>query len=250
VLSASVAAYAAPRNTVPASAVSPQRLEALSRAYLGTPYRLDCLGEGQGPDADPLYTRKQVDCQTLVEQVMAEAIAPWVGGRHAAVRSVRYRHSEIALENRFHFCVPDWLVNPWPVQDATVDVGGGEVANVRRRIDLPALLAARGVSGARSPVKAATVTTPYIPRARVATLQSRIPDGTVVLFVEESPEVVAGHMGFLFRRQGTLVLRHASQTRHRVIDEPLAVYLARAPRRFIGLKVLKPDVSGLYRAGS
>jgi hypothetical protein len=32
-----------------------------------------------------------------------------------------------------------------------------------------------------------------------------------------------------------------------VIDEPLLTYLARAPRKFVGLKVLQPDVAGLSR---
>jgi hypothetical protein len=55
-------------------------------------------------------------------------------------------------------------------------------------------------------------------------------------------------MGLLFRKQGTVILRQASQTRKRVIDEPLMSYLKRAPRSFIGIKVLAPDVTGLSRS--
>ena len=46
---------------------------------------------------------------------------------------------------------------------------------------------------------------------------------------------------FLFKRGGTTYLRHASQTKGAVTQEPLADFLTRAPARFLGLKVLLPD---------
>src|SRR5206468_3144095 len=112
--------HASPGSTQPpAGAVAPARLEAISRPYLGTPYKLDALGEGTGPDADPLFTRRCVDCQTLVEQVMAEALAPYAGGLDRATRLVRYAGGEVKLENRYHYCIPDWLEHPWPARDVT-----------------------------------------------------------------------------------------------------------------------------------
>jgi hypothetical protein len=43
------------------------------------------------------------------------------------------------------------------------------------------------------------------------------------------------------------VLRHASQRKKQVIDQPLLDYVKTGPKSFIGLQVLKPDVSGLTR---
>jgi len=232
---------------VPPQAVAATRLEAISRAYLGVPYRLDCLGEGSGPDTDPLFTRKSVDCQTLVEQVMAEAIAPWVGGQQSAVRLTRYHGGKVRLENRYHYCIPDWLENPWPVADITSRIAPKVGRTVNRRIDLPTFLASRGGNPRLSPAAAQTVREAYIPRARVAAVEGRIPDGSIGVFVLGKPGIVSGHLGFLFRKKGVLLLRHASQTRKKVIEEPLAVYLGRAPAKFIGMKVLQPDVSGLQR---
>jgi len=238
---------AASRTSNAADAVAPARLEALSRSYLGTPYKLDCLGEGKGPDRDPLFTRKYADCQTLVEQVMAEAIAESPRDLPRAVRLVRYRDSEVRLESRHHYCIPDWLENPWPARDATSAVGGRSVRSVRRQIDRFALLASRtGGTDAAVP-EAQRLDTGYIPRASVGALSSRIPSGSIAVFVVNRPGIVAGHVGFLFRTKEGLVLRHASQVRKRVVDEPLSRYLSRAPRSFIGLKVLQPDVAGLDR---
>ncbi len=236
--------------TVPVHAVSPSRLRAISGRYLGVPYRLDCLGEATGPDRDPLFSRKYADCQTLVEQVMAEAIAPWVGGLDAAVRLIRYRRGQVRLENRHHYCVPDWLIYPWPARDVTAQVGGNHVKWINRQIDLPKLLSSRGGDPKRSGAVARAVKTTYLPRAKVAAVQAQIPDGSVVLFVLDRPDIVAGHVGFLFRNKGTLILRHASQTRKKVIDEPLLEYLPRARRSVIGIKILQPDSAGMSRASS
>lgn len=232
---------------VPASAVAPQRLERISRRYLGVPYKLDCLGEGKGPDPDPLFTRKYADCQTLVEQVMAEALAPYVGGLNAAIPLIRYRGGDVALEHRYHYCLPDWLEHPWPARDVTEQVGGAHVRRTTRTIDRAALLHARGVTSAAANMPVETVRTGFIPREEIPAVLSRIPDGSIIMFVLGRPDIVCGHLGFVFLRHGEPVLRDASQTRHRVIDEPLTAYLARAPRRFIGIKLLQPDVAGLSR---
>lgn len=232
----------------PSSAVAPARLEALTRAYLGTPYRLDCLGEACLPDRDPRYTRKYADCQTLVEQVMAEALAPHMGGLDSAGKLIRYSGSLARIENRHHYCIPDWLENPWPARDVTLEVGGRELKSLKRRLDRPALLKQRGANPKLSPTPAETVSTSYIPRAGVGAALSRIPDGSIAVFVSSNPAVVAGHVGFLFRKGSSVTLRHASQRQKKVIDQPLLGFLEKAPKTFIGLKVLQPDVNGLRRS--
>ncbi|HEU4751695.1 MAG TPA: N-acetylmuramoyl-L-alanine amidase-like domain-containing protein, partial [Armatimonadota bacterium] len=94
---------------------------------------------------------------------------------------------------------------------------------------------------------AETVQAGYIPREVVPSVIGKIPSGTIGLFVLDKPDIVAGHLGFLFRKDGQLLLRHASQTRKEVIEEPLTTYLQRAPKRFIGMEILQPDVAGLKR---
>jgi len=195
-------------------------------------------------DSDPLFDRTRADCQTLVEQVMAEAVAPDVGGLDTAVRLIRYRGSEVRLADRYHYCVPDWLENPWPAVDVTAAIGKGLTVSTQRRIDRAALLKKRGVQAA---VPVQQVRTVYVPRAQVGRLLDRIPDGSIGILVSDRKDLVAGHLGFLFRRNGKVVLRHASQTRKKVIDEPLTTYLARAPKRFVGMQLLQPDLSGLRR---
>ena len=240
-------ALTGPTPAVPPTAVSPARLEAISRRYLGTPYRLDCLGEGCQPDADPRFSRKYADCQTLLEQVFAEALAPYAGGLDAAGRLIRYHGGRVRIEDRYHYCLPDWLNNPWPARDITAEVGGVQLQSLRRRIDRPTLLTARGADVRLSPTPAEVVNTSYIPLASIPTVAARIPNGTIAAWVSRKPVVVAGHLGLLFRKNGVVVLRHASQRKKRVIDQPLLDFVKNGSKSFIGLKVLQPDVSGLRR---
>lgn len=239
--------WTAAATPVPAAAVAPARLEAISRRYLGTPYRLDCLGEACKPDTDPQFTRQYADCQTLLEQVFAEALAPYEGGLDAAGRLVRYHHSQVRIEDRYHYCLPDWLNNPWPARDITAAVGGAASKPLRRRIDRPALLASRDADVRLSPTPAQVVDTTYIPWASIPAVTGQIPDGTIAAWVSRNPTVVAGHLGLLFRKNGTVILRHASQRKKRVIDQPLLEFVKNGSKSFIGLKVLQPDVAGLQR---
>lgn len=241
-----LAAGAAPAIApVPPSAVAPHRIEALSRAYLGVPYELDCLGEARLPDKDPLFTRRAADCQTLVEQVMAEAIAPHVGGLKRAIRITRYA-GPVALERRYHYCIPDWVEAPWPVKDVTRRIAGRSARRVARTIDLAGLLTSRGADPALGPYRRKAIEAWMMPRSVAAARAGSLPDGSIILFVTESPAVLIGHMGFYFRKDGG-TLRHASQTRKKVIDDSFGGYLKRAPKRFTGILILQPDISGLKR---
>lgn len=232
--------------TAPADAVSPERLERISRRYLGVPYRLDCLGEGEGSDPDPIARPDCVDCQTYVEQVMAEALSTSLAEFEILIRKLRYRNGIVRLENRYHYCDPDWLQSPWPVRDITPELHAPLRVD-RRRIDLPHFLASRGADAALSPIRAQNVRAGYLPRASAMREANHLPNGTIALFVLDRPDIVAGHLGFLFRKAGGVFLRHASQTHKKVVEEPLRAYLVRAPKRFIGMKVLQPDTAGLQR---
>jgi len=227
-------------GSAPARPLSRDRLEAVSRTYLGVRYRLDPLGEGRGPDRDPLFDRKAVDCQTLVEQVLAESLAPRPADRDRVLLRLRYRDAAPTLEQRLHFCIPDWLENPWPVRDVTATLGPTRFAS--RRLDLPGLLRARGGDPRRSPHPARRVSYRHLPRAAVGGVPPARLDGTIAVWVVDRSGTIAGHLGFLFRSGGgeRIVFRHASQRRGRVVDEPLSAYLARAPRSVVGLIVLAP----------
>jgi hypothetical protein len=224
-------------NHSPAAALA-ARIDAVSAAYLGTPYALDPLGEGEGVDPDPLLDRTRVDCVTFVEQVLAEAIATNANALLPALNRIRYRNGSVGYLHRNHYFVADWISNNrWLVADATQAIGRRAVRTMTKTIDRAALFRAHGCSPEECRVAPQRLTTAYIPRAAVAGVLSRIPPVAIAVFVQDRPGVDTAHIGILLAARGRVLLRHASQRRKKVVEEPLLEFLTAAPRRVIGLKI-------------
>lgn len=86
-----------------------QRLEQVSREFLGQPYRFSPLGEGAGPDPDPLLRLDAFDCTTYIETVMALATAPRAGDQHPVLQRIRYHRGRPGFERRRHLPASQWL---------------------------------------------------------------------------------------------------------------------------------------------
>lgn len=111
------------------------RLLSATERFVGTPYTLDPLGEGETGryDRDPLYRFDAFDCTTFIETAMALAFAR-NDGRDGdfdlffhALQSIRYRGGEIGYMTRNHFPEIDWIPNNAKagfVRDITTEVAG------------------------------------------------------------------------------------------------------------------------------
>ena len=95
----------------------------VSHEFLGRPYALGPLGEGEGIDADPLYRFDKFDCLTFVETVLAQS---YTQNSTASFRTpsdyrdnyfknlmnkIRYKDGIISFVTRNHFQNPDWVEN-------------------------------------------------------------------------------------------------------------------------------------------
>jgi hypothetical protein len=221
-----------------------RRVEAASRRYMGTPYRLFPLGEGSAKlgSPKPLVDERHVDCMTYVEQALAHALASRPSEVAPLLQRIRYRDGHIRFGARNHYLLADWLPNnSWLVKDDTRRVGGKEARTVEKVLDrgLPAregnLPQWRESLPARGGRTAETVT--YIPSSSVPGCMSRFPEAAIVAFVSPRKSMDASHVGFVFRRNGW-TLRHASSTRGKVIDEPFLDYVKRRGRGILGVAVL------------
>lgn len=218
-----------------------RRIVVVSARYLGTPYRLDPLGEGPSaaPDPDPLVCHTAVDCQTFVEQVLAEAIASRPSDMLPLLTRIRYRDGVIGFGTRNHYMVTDWLPrNRWCLRDVTGLLGVKKVRAMEKVIDRGAFFRARGAPELARHAAPERSRSLYIPRGAVQGMMQQIPNGAVLILVQDRPGIIAAHCGLAVRQgNGALLFRHASQRRRRVVDEPLTEYLRRAPARIVGLKV-------------
>ncbi len=248
-----------------------RRVEIISAGFLGTPYKLHPLGEGPGArfDRAPLRDFGAVDCTTFVEQTMALAIAPRLPAALKILRQIRYRNGKAHYAARNHFPEADWIPNNIRAGfliDVTATVAGAGTKTAPKLIskrrwyaekteqdlhgfekappaDLEAKLAALKALGRGLPDEAVRLS--YLPTDRFASLESRIPSGTIASLVREdapgAPTLIT-HQGFLIRKDGRLYFRHASERLGRVVDEPAAAYFvryARSRRKLLGINLLE-----------
>jgi len=91
----------------------PARLDKISSEFLGKPYLLGALGEGDGGyyDQYPLYRTDSFDCETFVDTVLALALANNPGQFKHCINQIRYQNGIISFTKRNHFTCLDWNKN-------------------------------------------------------------------------------------------------------------------------------------------
>lgn len=235
------------------------RIEAVSAAFLGTPYRLGPLGEGpEGRfDRDPLVDFQAVDCTTFVEQAMALSSEPNLERAVELLQKIRYRGGKISYETRNHFTSLDWIpINAAAgyIEDITRRVGGSQtrvaVKTISKRDwyskktaedlkDIPGspaekerLLARFRALGEQFEDRTAEI--PYLPAELFPKLLKEIPSGSIINLVRQNkPEipVLISHQALLIQSPDGPVIRHAHAS-DAVVDLPALDYF----RRYEGSK--------------
>lgn len=105
------ALYHSPDNNLKSDISS--RLETFSALFLGKPYLLGALGEGQEDifDQSPIYRFDAMDCETFVDTVLALALATDEDHFERCIRKVRYFDGQVSYIHRKHFTCLDWNIN-------------------------------------------------------------------------------------------------------------------------------------------
>ncbi|MFC3908168.1 N-acetylmuramoyl-L-alanine amidase-like domain-containing protein [Legionella dresdenensis] len=115
------------------------RLDIISASFLGKPYLLGPLGEGENGryDQSPLYRTDAFDCDTFVNTVLAIALAKNQESFPSCLSKLRYQHGKIDFTTRNHFMAIDWNVSNQQqgfLKDitTTLKVNGMPVAQIAR----------------------------------------------------------------------------------------------------------------------
>jgi D-alanyl-D-alanine carboxypeptidase/D-alanyl-D-alanine-endopeptidase (penicillin-binding protein 4) len=166
------------------------------------------------------------DCVTFCETVLAAARARDVPSFERKLRAIRYRNGEVDWRARNH----DFAA--WCVRN--IDNGIcrpialGPPMTVKKVVGWPAALGRRSYD-----IAAAT-------RAGLTDHRSELRRGDIIGFVSRRPTLDYFHTGFvMFAASGELMLRHASQSHRRVVDERMAQFLDVNRVRY--LTVLRPQ---------
>lgn len=211
----------------------PERIEALSKLFLGVPYGTYPLGDGSGVEPGPRWNTSVVDCQTYVETVLALANARDIREAHQILDDIRYSGAP-SFDNRNHFTEAQWLPS---------NLRKGYLADETARIDPKApseTLSLHKSEWTKVPnlQRLASANIPdgdysvrYVPLHEVVQHAKKIAPGSVVMIVrEKDPNRVVriSHMGLVVQTPQGLAVRHASiGSEHAVIQEPLAAFVER-----------------------
>ena len=199
-----------------------QRIDFISAALRGTRYLGYTLIGGPHRPEHFVLRDDGFDCVTYVETVLAAARARDMAEFEASLREIRYRHGFVNWFERNHYFF-EWCERN--VENKTcrwLDLAGA--VDISKTVD-----SQKGLSKRRFAMR-------VIPRAVFLANADKLATGDIVGFVSRRADLDYFHCGLVVAApKGPLMLRHASETRHRVLDERMDRFAAHYAVRYVTL---------------
>ncbi len=202
------------------------RIDFISAALRGTRYQGYTLIGGPRRPEQFVLRDDAFDCVTFCETVLAAARAHDTGSFEDALREIRYRKGYVNWFERNHYFFEWCKHNVENKACRWLDMAGA--IDISKTVD-----SQKGLSKRRFAMR-------VIPRAVFLANAGKLATGDIVGFVSRRPDLDYFHCGFVVRDR-TLLLRHASESHGRVLDERMDRFLARY--RVHHITVLRPQES-------
>jgi hypothetical protein len=212
-----------------------QRVDYIAAALRGTRYRGYTLIGGPRKREKFVVRDDAFDCVTFCETVLAGALARDPAQFEDRLKTIRYHNGVVAWRERNHYFF-EWgqhnVENKtcrWVAMDGSIDIQKNVTAE-------------RGLGRRKFPMT-------VIPRETLLANKAKLAAGDIIGFVTQRTNLDYFHVGFVaFGDKGELLLRHASQTRRRVLDERLDLFLTKYRVRYVTL--LRPQDPAAVAAGT
>ncbi|MFY9555372.1 MAG: N-acetylmuramoyl-L-alanine amidase-like domain-containing protein [Blastocatellia bacterium] len=188
------------------------RLKQISGLFLGRPYVENPLEGGPQSRERFLVAFDEFDCVTYVETVLAVVCSRTADQFYRKLRALRYRNGRVDWSTRNHF-MTDWLRR---------NVARGVLTDVTRGLD--AIAKTRTLVGVPG-IKPLELTFRCFPKRRFAKVSRRIQTGDLILFVSTRKTLDVFHAGILIRNDNNILLRHATRSAGKVIEQDLRDFL-------------------------
>jgi N-acetylmuramoyl-L-alanine amidase-like len=222
------------------------RIDYWSKQFMGTPYVIDPLGEGEGQDPDPRFNMCGVDCETYVEQVLSLSFSKTPLQIFKWLDLMRYRGGIRKFNNRYYTMILDWI--PQNLKLGYLTSGnhhlGKHLPTITKKIDPdyrwePVFRKRFKLMGKTAPRGKASAQ--YVPMAMLRDKFNKIKTPAVGLLVgakqTRNPFLIT-HMGIILKNsKGHMIWRHASRTRGiRKVQERLLSSYLRSVDKFFNTK--------------
>ncbi len=214
-----------------------ERVVAIAKHFLGKPYVLSALGEGEEGtrDTDPLIRFDAFDCVTYVEEVAALALSNGRESTLGVLSAIRYATEPPRWESRNHLTEAQWVPNNVRkgfFVDVTRHYAGPLAVSASKKLTSSSWQtpAGKSLELEESVRPLGDFALDIVPARDALRVLRKVPSGTVVVVVRaDSPNRITrvSHVGFLVNTKSGLTLRHASKSFHKTVDEPLEQYLRR-----------------------
>lgn len=208
------------------------RIIEISEFFINVPYKKNSL-VGNIKDREILVVDFEgVDCMTLIEYVEALRLSYDFESFICNLRAIRYLDCTVEYTKRRHF-FSDWD-SLKTVKNITAELGDtfcnssfkelNKIDEKKRWIN-------------ELPIKLKKII--YIPKENILKILSQLDSVYYCGFYTKKQGLDVTHVGIVFREKGSLILRHASSIRGKVIDEPFEHYALSKD----GLIIYKPIFS-------
>jgi N-acetylmuramoyl-L-alanine amidase-like len=199
-----------------------ERINFVSAALRGTRYRAYTLIGGPHRPEKFVVRDDAFDCVTYCETVLAAARARSPEEFDGLLRKIRYHNGVVEWRERNHYFF-DWC-------QRNVDNG------LCRWLDMAGAVNIHKSCDSQKGLGTRRFTMRVIPRAVFLANQSLLQAGDIIGFVSRRSDLDYFHAGLIaFGHDNTLLLRHASESDHRVLDERMGYFLAHWHVRYVSL---------------
>ncbi len=238
-----------------------ERLDAATRLFLGRPYVVDPVGEGEGADADVPARYDVFDCMSFVEEALGMVLAGDPVGAPAVRDALRYG-GVADYAHRNHFMEAQWIpraIATGMLEDVTDRLGS---ARTLTKAVTPAVWqgwrSRRRFFLADPELPVGTWSLRYLDLGQAAEAAPRIPPGALVvtLRVERAwSPIVTTHVSLVVPGRTEPMMRHATKMGKRLVrDDKLSWYMTHL-RDYVnwpalGVAVLMPREQGPTRAAT
>ena len=202
-----------------------ERIDFISFALIGHRYQSHPLIGGPNRPEVFVVRDDRFDCVTYCETVLAAAKAGNFDEFGTVLRQIRYHGGQVAWRERNHFFA-DWCERN--IENGICRaVSLGSPVEIDKTLNFPRVLGPRrfALEG--------------IPSAALLANAQYLSPGDIIGFISGRATLDYFHTGFVaFGGKGELLLRHAAQSKRRVLDERMAGFIAANRVRYV--TVLRP----------
>ncbi|MCX8022332.1 MAG: DUF1460 domain-containing protein [Syntrophorhabdaceae bacterium] len=209
------------------------KIDYISRCFLGIPYRESTLIGSAEEREVFVIDLEGADCLTYIEYVEALRLSHNFYDFREELKNIRYRSGVVSYSTRNHFFT-DWRENKKKhVEDVTGIIGMDKAYNRRKLLNIreDGSLILKGI-----PPFAREVW--FIPGFHVNGMIDSLETGDYCGIYSEDPGLDVSHVGIIIKKEGGILLRHASskEGKRRVLDEAFLSYIKDIP----GIIILRP----------